>query len=64
MPAVLVTRPTDTHTHSFFICIALPLCDCRATVICNFNVYILMFVINFLFWLNSLDLTFIGFTFL
>jgi len=32
--------------------------------ISNFNVFILMFVIYFLFQLNSLDLTFIGFTFL
>jgi len=32
--------------------------------ISNFNVFILMFLIYFLFSLNSLDLTFIGFTFL
>ena len=36
----------------------------KPVFISNFNVFILMFVIYFLFYLNSLDLTFIGFTFL
>jgi len=36
----------------------------KLVFICNFNVFILMFVIYFLFELNSLDFTFIGFTFL
>ena len=34
----------------------------ESSFISNFNVFILMFVICFLFYLNSLDLTFIGFT--
>jgi len=36
----------------------------KLVFISNFNVFILMFVIYFLFYLNSLDLTFMGFTFL
>jgi len=36
----------------------------KLVFICNCNVFILMFVIYFLFELNSLDFTFIGFTFL
>jgi len=34
----------------------------ESSFISNFNVFILMFVICFLFYLSSLDLTFIGFT--